>query len=107
MNVNIIKYFWDQVTNLLDNMFKGDINISMFSILMGYNIIDPDPLINSIILLDKQFIYRCKASYSKPIFVLFKVLLYYMLQVENHIALDRCNLLKQKWKYYKKWKDSS
>ena len=90
-------------------MYKVDINISMFSVLMGYNIFDPDPLINCIILLGKQFIYRCKASESKPIFSMFIRLLHCMFEVENHIALDRYKLLKheQKWNYYKKWKDSS
>ena len=35
-----VKCFWDKVRNLLDNMFKVDINISMYSVLGG---IDPDP----------------------------------------------------------------
>ena len=84
-------------------MYKVDINISMFSVLMGYNIFDPDPLINCIILLGKQFIYRCKASESKPIFSMFKGLLHYMFVVENYIALDGYKLVKheQKWNHYK------
>ena len=69
-------------------MFKVDIKISMFSVVMGYNIFEPDPLINCIILLGKQFIYRYKASEQKPIFSMFKGLLHYMFEVEKHIAFD-------------------
>ena len=78
----------------------------MFSVVMGYNIFDPEPCI---ILLGKQFIYRCKASESKPIFSMFKGLLHNMFVVENDIALDGYKLVKheQKWNHYKKWKDSN
>ena len=75
--------------DLLDNMFKVDLNISMFSVLMVYNIFDPDPLINCIILPGKPFIYRCKASESKPIFSMFKGLIAHL--TENHSDVNMVN----------------
>ena len=80
--------FWKDVTLLLRDIFKASIHLLKFCVMMGQQIFDPKPLINYIILLGKQCIYKYKVIGSKPNIYLFKGRIDFLFQVENHIALE-------------------
>ena len=92
MNVLYVSRFWVHIEILLNAIYGQEIKLTKFVILFGYNVFDPDPFVNYIILLGKQYIYKRKCLISKPIFQAFKGIVDFMLQVENYIATGKGKL---------------
>ena len=74
--------------------------------MFGYNIFDPDPLLNYIILYYwGNCTYRKRCAGLRPIFQVFKGLglVHFMFQVENHIAIGKGRLYKHNKKIMTKF----
>lgn len=102
-----VSRFWVHIEILLNAIYGQEIKLTKFVILFGYNVFDPDPFVNYIILLGKQYIYKRKCLNSKPIFQAFKGIVDFMFQVENYIATGKGKLdnHNKKWGLYMRWKE--
>ena len=99
------KQFWTNVESFINTIYGLDLSLTKFSIAFGYNVFDPDPFINYVIILGKKYIYRKRCSESRPNFHEFKGLVHFMFQVESHIAIAGGKLYNhnKKWGLYERW----
>ena len=103
---NVIKQFWHDIQNWLKGecVHINDLNLSKTDIIFGIdNQRRADAVINFIILLAKQFIYRMKYKNAVPLIQIFKKVLLLQYNVEKFLAYSNCNWTKfnQKWMPYK------
>ena len=108
---NVVKNFWSDLTNWLkeDCVHINELNISKHDAIFGiYNRKQADSVINLIVLLAKQFIYRMKYKNSVPLIEIFKKSVLLQYNVEKYIAYSNCNWDKfnKKWTSYKQLLDS-
>ncbi len=101
--------FWTQIEIFLRAMHESELTLTKFAILFGYNIFDPDPLVNYIILLGKQYVYKMRCLNSKPIIQVFKKIVDFMFEVENCIAIGKGKTENhdKKWSLYIRWKETN
>ena len=98
---NIVKTFWDQFTNWIRSKTLIDVEYSKENIFLGFNVNNPPLAINNLILLAKQFIYRCKCQKSKPKMSSFLHNIDLLIQIEKIIASNKNKLSA----HYCKWED--
>ena len=59
-NCNIIQDFWNRTVTWINDKVDSDVTVTRENVFLGYNVNNPPMAINCIILLGKQFIYKCK-----------------------------------------------
>lgn len=96
---HLIKDFWKRVTEWIKLKINCDLCVSKTNILFGYDIKNPASAINSIILLGKQFIYKCKIYKITPKFPVFVHNIKEFIKIEYLIALRKNKLAL----HYSKW----
>ena len=101
-----IRNFWNNLTQWLISECRHivNLNLNIENILFGiFENRKADDVLNLIIILAKQFIYKMKYSNTLPDLQHFKKVLLLYYKSEKYIAFTNCNWNKfnQKWLLYK------
>ena len=86
---DIIKRFWTRVVEWINEKVDSDVSVTRENIFLGYNVNNPPMAINYIILLGKQFIYKCKLHKTIPKFFIFVRNINDFIKIEYIIASNR------------------
>lgn len=96
-----VQHFWDCFKLLLmDNCGIENINFTTIDIIFGNPMFDE--ILNKLLLLGKQFIYRMKIEEKMPSFNAFKNTIALQYKIDKHISVktQTQNTFEQKWKTY-------
>ena len=97
----VTKTFWNTFFSWLNIHNFEEVPFTVVNILFGFFDISKDfHLLNHLVLLAKQFIYRCKLNSNQPSFKVFLAKIKTVYEMERLIAKDRNQLPK----HFSKWK---
>lgn len=98
---NITKAFWVKLASWYEAMTDTEINITNKCILLNtYNEhVSKTSILDTIVLMAKQYIYRCKIQDRHPNFYNFKDEMFYVCKMERRLAC----LNNRKKAFCKKW----
>ena len=96
---DIIKDFWNRVGAWINDKVGSDVSANRENIFLGYNVTNPPMAINYIILLGKQFIYKCKLHKTTPKCFVFVRNINDFIKIEHIIASNKNKLSS----HYAKW----
>ena len=105
-NCDTVKNFWNNLTDWLTNNFSHivTLNFTLEDILFGiHDFKRADDILNLLLILAKQFIYRMKCNNSRPVLQHFIKTLHFYYNSEKYVAFTNCNWKKfnKKWLLYK------